>query len=256
MEGTPKQNDYVLATVKKILPYGAFCGLDEYGGKEAFLHISEVAPRWVKNIHEFLKEGQKLVAIVYRLDLEKNQIDLSLKRVTDSEKKRKMEDFRLARRAEKLIELAAKKIGKQQESQEVINSLSAAFTHPYAALEELSDKGVSALDKTNLSEAWRKALLETATTNIKHSNVSIKRKFIIRVPSGDGVVLLRSALTSYKQTPGAEAKIHYFGAPHYSIEVTAEDYKKAEKAIAQILEQVEKTIAPAKGTVAVEQESK
>ncbi|HQT44897.1 MAG TPA: S1 RNA-binding domain-containing protein, partial [Candidatus Micrarchaeota archaeon] len=97
----PEQDELVLATIKKIMPYGAFCALDEYQNKEAFVHISEVAPRWIKNIHEFLHEGEHVVAKVYNLILEKNQIDLSLKRVTPSEKKAKLEMVKRTRRADK-----------------------------------------------------------------------------------------------------------------------------------------------------------
>ena len=108
MADMPEQDELVLVTVKKIMPYGAFCSLDEYAAREAFVHISEVAPRWIKNIHEFLHDGQKLVAKVYHLDLEKNQIDLSLKRVTESERKLKIEGNRREKRAEKLFEVAVK----------------------------------------------------------------------------------------------------------------------------------------------------
>ena len=44
-ENMPEQDELVLSTVKKIMPYGAFCTLDEYSNREAFVHISEVAPR-------------------------------------------------------------------------------------------------------------------------------------------------------------------------------------------------------------------
>ena len=43
------------------MPYGAFCTLPEYKDLEAFLHVSEVAPRWIKNIHDFISEGQRYV---------------------------------------------------------------------------------------------------------------------------------------------------------------------------------------------------
>lgn len=52
----PREGSLAIAVVKKIMPYGAFCTLTEYGDIEAFMHISEVAPRWIKNIHEFLSE--------------------------------------------------------------------------------------------------------------------------------------------------------------------------------------------------------
>jgi len=35
---------FVARAVGLILPYGAFCALDEYANRESFMHISEVAP--------------------------------------------------------------------------------------------------------------------------------------------------------------------------------------------------------------------
>jgi translation initiation factor 2 subunit 1 len=43
----PEKDKLVIATVTKIMPYGAFLSLKEYEGVEAFMHISEVAPRWM-----------------------------------------------------------------------------------------------------------------------------------------------------------------------------------------------------------------
>ena len=98
----PEKDELVIVNIRKILPYGAFCILPEYNNMEAFLHVSEVAPRWIKNIHEFLSEGQQHVAKIYRLDREKNQVDISLKRVSEEEKKGKLEIIRTEKRAAKL----------------------------------------------------------------------------------------------------------------------------------------------------------
>ena len=54
----PEPRELIIATVKKVVPYGAFCSLDEYNDIEAFIHVSEIAPRWIKNVHEHVKEGQ------------------------------------------------------------------------------------------------------------------------------------------------------------------------------------------------------
>ncbi|MDK2914747.1 MAG: translation initiation factor 2 subunit 1 [Thermococcaceae archaeon] len=87
----PEEGEFVVATVKNIHPYGAFLKLDEYPGKEGFMHISEVAPTWVKNIRDYLKEGQKIVAKVIRVDPSKGHIDLSLKRVNQQQRKAKLQ---------------------------------------------------------------------------------------------------------------------------------------------------------------------
>ena len=118
-ENMPEQDELVLVdsqednALRGVLHAGRV-----FGNREAFVHISEVAPRWIKNIHEFLREGQQLVAKVYHIEVEKEQIDLSLKRVTESERKAKMEGSRRERRADKLFEVALK-IAKSTKNEEI-----------------------------------------------------------------------------------------------------------------------------------------
>lgn len=55
----PSEGELIVATVYKVLGYGAFANLEEYEGKEAFIHISEVSSGWVKNIRDHVRENQK-----------------------------------------------------------------------------------------------------------------------------------------------------------------------------------------------------
>ncbi|MGC9005728.1 MAG: S1 RNA-binding domain-containing protein, partial [Candidatus Micrarchaeia archaeon] len=105
MTELPEENELVVARVKKILDYGAFCELTEYK-MDGFLHLSEVAPRWIKNIHEFISEGQRLVLKVIRVDRAKGQVDVSLKRVSEEEKRKKLEAYNRESRARKIIQVA------------------------------------------------------------------------------------------------------------------------------------------------------
>ncbi|MGN1321035.1 MAG: S1 RNA-binding domain-containing protein, partial [Methanosphaera sp.] len=50
----PEEGDLIVGTVHKVLNYGAFAKLEEYEGKEAFIHISEVSSGWVKNIRDYV----------------------------------------------------------------------------------------------------------------------------------------------------------------------------------------------------------
>ena len=75
----PDEGDLVVATVHKVLNYGAFAKLEEYPGKEAFIHISEVSSGWVKNIRDYVRENQKIVAKVLRVNPRKGHVDVSLK---------------------------------------------------------------------------------------------------------------------------------------------------------------------------------
>jgi translation initiation factor 2 subunit 1 len=230
MPEMPEQDELVLVTVKKIMPYGAFCSLDEYAGREAFVHISEVAPRWIKNIHEFLREGQKLIAKVYHLDLEKGQIDLSLKRVTESEKKAKIEGTRREKRADKLFEVALK-IAKSTKVEEVAARQALIEKHGSLidAIEELSDNGEEAITGLKIEKGLAKALLEVAAKSMKKAKAELNGIFSLTIYSPDGADAIGKVFSSVKKPPGAELQFLYLGAPRYQIRVVADDYKAAEK---------------------------
>ncbi|MGI0151681.1 MAG: S1 RNA-binding domain-containing protein, partial [Thermoplasmata archaeon] len=48
----PNEGDFVVATVTSIRNFGAFVKLDQFNDREAFIHLSEVAPGWVKFIRD------------------------------------------------------------------------------------------------------------------------------------------------------------------------------------------------------------
>jgi translation initiation factor 2 subunit 1 len=251
-------DEYVIATVRKILPYGAFCTLDEYGDREAFIHISEVASRWIKNIHEFLKEDQKVVARVFRMVPEKNQIDLSLKRVSELDKRRKIESYRKEKRAAKLFEVVEKKIGKPHEQvwRELGEALVDKFGSLYSAFEEavLDESALSSIKAPN---EWKNTLKDVASQNIKKPKVRITGTLNISCRGPDGVETIKKILLTATENLGeGEARITYLGAPRYQLVVTALDYKKAERTASMIFDKVKEGIGGKDGHVAFERDEK
>ncbi|MFH1222371.1 MAG: S1 RNA-binding domain-containing protein [Candidatus Micrarchaeota archaeon] len=232
----PEENELVLATIKKIMPYGAVCSLTEYGEAEAFLHISEVAPRWIKNIHEFISEGQRVVAKVHRLDKEKRQIDISLKRVNDEEKRRKLEQVNFEKRADRLIEVAltAAKL-KKPTVQEVKDTILEEYGDVYTLLKEVSEKGEESLEKFKFPKIFITKLVEVAKKNIKKPVVTIGGTVKLTCHGGHGVALIREAFAD----PSKSMKVLYLGAPRYKIMLTSSDYKTGEKKLADWVGKIE-----------------
>ncbi len=62
--------------VTGITQFGAFLSFEE--GKTGLVHISEIAPEYVKNIHDHLKENDVVKAKILSVD-EKGKISLSIK---------------------------------------------------------------------------------------------------------------------------------------------------------------------------------
>src|SRR3990172_6820659 len=106
-EGYPEEGEIVLCTVAKIHSHAVFVDMDEYG-KGGMIHISEISPGRIRNIRDFVVEGKKIVCKVLRINLERGHIDLSLRRVTENQKKNKVNELKREQLAEKIVEYAAK----------------------------------------------------------------------------------------------------------------------------------------------------
>ncbi len=254
----PEQGELVIATIRKILPYGAFCTLDEYNNMEAFLHVSEIAPRWIKNIHEHVKEGQKVIAQIHRLVPEKNQVDLTIKRVSESDKVWKREQYRKAKRAEKLLEIASKKLKKDKVkfAEEVGSVLEKAFGSQYDALEALSFGPEDARKKlADVPKKTLDVLLEIAADNIKKQKVHVSKSILLECFEKDGVERIKKALAV---TPSEKVKmqIKYIGAPLYKIDIEADDYKGAEKELGRITKLINDSMGKCKYRLAEAGEEK
>ena len=229
------------------MPYGAFCELEEYPGKEVFVHVSEVASRWVKNIHAFLKEGQRIVGRVHRIVPEKNMIDISLQRVTDTDKNRKLDMYRRERRSEKLFEVISERVKKpKMELRAVLDELEKEYGEVFAGLEEASVFGEDALKKLNITEDWIKAIVEVAQTNIKKKKKEVKGILTIRCPKPNGVEIIKEALLS------SGSSVFYIGAPHYMVSEKGDDFKKCEKKLRVVVEKITKDVEKSGGTCTFE----
>ena len=248
----PEEGEFVIATVKSIHPYGAFLMLDEYPGKEGFMHISEVASTWVKKIRDYLKEGQKVVAKVIRVDPTKGHIDLSLKRVTQQQRKAKIQEFKRAQKAENLLKMAAEKLGKDFESawREVWVPLEEEYGEVYAAFEDAAQNGVEVL-KDLVPDEWLPVLEEIVKSYVEIPTVTIDAEFEITVPKPNGIEIIKEALIRARDRANKEkdieVKFTYQGAPRYRIDITAPDYHKAEEVLEDIAEEILRVIKKAGG---------
>ncbi len=248
----PEEGEFVVATVKNIHPYGAFLTLDEYPGKEGFMHISEVASTWVKNIRDYIKEGQKIVAKVIRVDPSRGHIDLSLKRVNQQQRKAKLQEFKRAQKAENLLKMAAEKIGKNVETawREVWVPLEEEYGEVYAAFEDAAQNGIEVL-KGLIPEEWLAPLGEIVLSYVEVPTVTIDAEFEITVPKSNGVEIIKEALIRARDRANkeneVEVKFTYQGAPRYRIDITAPDYYKAEEVLESIAEEILRVIKEAGG---------
>ena len=236
----PTVDDFVMCTVTKVFAQGAFVKLDEYAGKEGMIHLSEVASGWIKNIRDHIREGQKAVCKVLAVDPKRKHIDLSLRRVKDSERRWKTKQLKLEQRAEKLLELAADKLGKNLDEayEEVGFPLQEKFGDLYSAL-ELAAKEKGALADVVKEKRWIDVLGEVAALKVEPPSFKVSGYVDLSCPTLNGVEVIRSAMMEARDSTkggGVEVEFFYVGSPRYRIEVEAPSYKTAEAAMQKAAE--------------------
>lgn len=248
----PEPGDLVIASVQKITDYGAYVTLDEYG-KEGLLHVSEVSSGWVRNIREFVREGQKTVLKVLRVDTEKGHVDLSLRRVSRQERREKILASKMEKKAESILRSTSEKL--KMPVEELTKSSAAIieekFGGVYEGLEKAAREGVDPLVEAGVPKDIAAALAEVAKDKIRPPMVKIKGTLELRCMKPNGVMYIRDALLSaekIEKPKDTTVRLYAVAAPKYAVEVLAEDYKEAEKIIQKAAETAIESITGAGGS--------
>ena len=246
----PEVGDLVIATIQDVTDFGAYVKLDEYD-KRGLLHISEISSSWIRNIHNFIREGQKVVLKVLRVDIEKGHIDLSLRRVTKREKIEKIMFWKRERKAETLLRGVAEKTGLSLD--EVYEKAGAPMEREYGlyeGFEKVVKEGVVALTKIGVPEELATTIAEIGKERMRVSMVKVKGIVELRCMKPKGVKIIKEAfLNAKKAEKSRDAKLRFYvvAAPKYCVEVMAENYKHAEAVLQRVAENVVSNVVKAGG---------
>ena len=233
--GFPEEEELVLCTVTGVNPHSVFCDLDEYTGRTGMIHISEVAPGRIRNIREYVQEGKKIVCKVLRINKEKGHIDLSLRRVNEAQRRRKLSEIKQELLAEKIVEQVAKQRGDSPLAlfNKLQEKIAGKYANLYLAFEDVSN------DKLDLSTLVEKKIAEKLTQiikqRIKPPEVVITGELKISTYHPQGVELVKKALNIATKEG---VKISYKGGGTYHVETVAVDYKEAEKTLKKAISAV------------------
>lgn len=245
----PEVGDLVIATIETVTDYGAYAKLDEYE-KRGLLHVSEISSSWIRNIRDFVREGQKVVLKVLRVDHEKGHIDLSLRRVTKRERIDKVLLWKKERKAEALLHGVAEKVGLT--SDEIYQKTGPAIEAKYdlyEAFEKAAIEGPEVLTDLGVEETLAKAFAEVAQERIHVKMVKVRGILEIKVTKPNGVKVIKEAFNKAKTEKIKDANIKFYviAAPKYSIEVQAENYKRAEDVLQKTAQNVVTIISKSGG---------
>lgn len=258
MQELPEEGDIVIATVKEVMSHGAYVTLDEYGGLTGFLHISEIATGWIRNIERYVKPKQKAVLKVIRVNKTRVEVDLSLKQVTGEEKKEKLMEVKKDEKAKMFMELIKEKYKlSEEEVKKHAEVLSQRFPVLYDVFETVAKKGIKAIEDIHLPKEIV-AAIEEVSSKIPVPSVEVRGIMEITCGKPNGIDVIKETLMSVEENKGgASISIAYIGAPKYRLMVSAENFKVAEKALNAALQKIEEGVQKRGGTFKfVREESK
>ena len=240
----PEQGEIILATVTKVMDHGAYVTLDEYDDIQGFLHISEIAPGWIRSVSRFVKDGEKKVLLVKKV--KSNDIDLSLKQVSKDQKKQKLKEVKKYEKGKTLLEnLQEKTKLTDEEIEKIEDKMYTQFDSVYDGFMEIARNGISIITDLKFTKKITTAL-EEICSKIKLPSVEIRGIMEITNNKSNGVEIIKKTLLDIIKKDST-MDITYLGAPKYRISITSEDFKSAEKSLKPIIEEIQKNIEKKKG---------
>ena len=240
----PEQGEIILATVTKVMDHGAYVTLDEYDNIQGFLHISEIAPGWIRSVSRFVKDGEKKVLLVKKVKA--GDIDLSLKQVSKDQKKQKLKEVKKYEKGKTLLEnLQEKTKLTDEEIEKLEDKLYTKFDSVYDGFMEIARNGISIIIDLKLPKKIATAI-EEICSKIKLPSVEIRGIMEITSDKSNGVEIIKKTLLDVIKKDST-MDITYLGAPKYRISITSEDFKSAEKSLKPIIEEIQINIEKKKG---------
>lgn len=221
-KGFPEVGELAVCHISRVNPHSAFAVLEEYG-IEGMIHISEVSRGWVRDIRQFVRLNEMKVAKIIGID-DKGRVSLSLKRVSETDKNRKMKSYRLEQRAGKMLQLAAQALKRTEEQEDIALKLQEGFGSVYDGLLALLQKP-GAVEKRIPAE-WASALKEIVEKNIEQKEFEFRARLTIKTFKPNGVYIIKNILSEAERM---RLSVHYIAAPSYLVKYKSKNAKKGEK---------------------------
>lgn len=252
----PEAGDIVLVTIEEITGHGAYVSLDEYSNMTGFLHISEIATGWIRNIERYVKPKQKAVLKVIRVDKTRAEVDLSLKQVSGEERKSKLIEVKKNEKATAFMEMVKVKANLSDEQiDEIEDKILQKHDSVYDIFEIVAKKGTDSVRNLEFSADVTRAI-EDESHKIQVPHVEIRDILEISSKGSNGIDVIKNTLSPLETTKSnVQVKINYIGAPKYRVTVQAENFKMAEKTMNNIMEKAKASIEKHQGIFSFSRES-
>jgi translation initiation factor 2 subunit 1 len=247
IQDLPEIGEIVIATITKISDHGAYVTLDEYNKIQGFLHVSEIAPGWVRKVNKYVREGEKKVLLVKKVESGRKEIDLSLKQISKDQRKKKLLDVKRFEKEHGIMKNIQEKANlTSKQIEELEDKFLSKYDSIYDAMLNIAIKGISEIENLKLQKKVI-VTVEDICSKMKLPSVELRGVLEISNNQSNGIELIKKTLTDAENMEGAKINITYLGAPRYRLSLLAQEFKTAEKSLKPILEKIEKDVKKQNG---------
>ncbi|MFX1419836.1 MAG: translation initiation factor IF-2 subunit alpha [Promethearchaeota archaeon] len=259
----PKEGEFVVAKVTQVEKQYVYVDLIDFEGLDSeecargMIHISEISSRWIKNIRNYVRVGQRVVLRVLRVDQEKGHVDLSLRKVNSAQKENRMKEWKYALKFENLLQFLTETEGiglTLDQAYDIVGfPVLEMFNSYQEAIENLKENGEEILSNINdIKDDVKSSLLKIVDENVSISTVSISGKVKLSFTSENGIEQIKESLLQAMNVIDSKMtrniNINYVAAPFYRLEIVSKDYLDAENILSDALEIIEQNAEKYKGT--------
>ena len=223
--GLPEESVLVMCTVTNIQYSSVFVKINDYN-ISGMIHISEIAAGRIRNIRDYVKENKVVVCKVLRVHRDRGHVDLSLRRVTDGQRRTKVNEVKLEQKAESIIEYVAKqnKIPEKKLYDDVAKVILNEYEYIHHAFEDVV-AGSLDLNKI-LDKKVAPGIIELVMQRFKPQKIEISGVLELSTYEGNGLEIVKSALSKAEKVK--DVLIRYLGGGKYKVSVEDFEYKDAE----------------------------
>ncbi len=239
-DGFPDVNEIVLCRVTKIYGNSTFVFIPEYE-KEGVLTISEIAPGRIRNLRDHVTESKEIVCKVLRVDPKFNRIDVSLRRVSLTVKKNKLEEIKKEEYADRIYVDVAKEVGIEKDTlfEQTYEPIFDEYATVFEALYEimLDNKKV---EMFKVDKKTKDAFLKVINERIKPEEVELQKSFKLSSIAATGAILIKDTIKkSLEKINSKKVNVVYLAAGEFRFTIKHDDMKSADIEYQKFIKELE-----------------
>ncbi|MEK6875164.1 MAG: hypothetical protein AABX30_00610 [Nanoarchaeota archaeon] len=219
-----EEGNLVLCTVDRIVGTVVFIKIDETG-QEGSIITAEIAPGRIRNLRDYVVPKKKIVCKILKI-IPNGNIHLSLRRVSQKEKKEVLEQYNQEKSAISIIKSMA---GEKAES--ILNEIKKKGN----VLEFLERAKENCNELEKLMGKGNCEKIISIIKKQKNKKSVIKKEIHLKTTSPNGIELIKNIFADFK-----DVEVKYLAAGRYVLKTESTELKKADNKLNEMINEIEK----------------